>query len=390
MNGFDSKIGFYDIFSRFAAGFVFILNLFLITIPFISLDDVMNIFSKVSDKVEFLIMLIVVALSYVLGIALAPLGVLLGHLLFHADIEHAIEKYMGSINEGTEKLHWKRLMSLLQKNFGTDLSLRSYLNVVRARLKEECLSATDDIDRLNATSIMMRSMATAELLTFIAAFLLLITTLSNFLFYIVLFICSGLLCCVLFYQSIKTQGWWVGQVFETYYAMNISSLDPPKLPSNVFRANVGMIILNEEGKVLALERSDKKGAWQLPQGGIEEYESPLEAAVREIKEETNLTQKNLQLVSEHPEWLAYELPLDKRSEKHGRGQVQKWFVFRLSGYETSINLEQTGEQEFSSWEWMTLPHLIKKTIHFRQSIYEKLADCFSQYLAECGNGEVVK
>lgn len=379
MDGFAAKIGIYDIFSRFVAGFAFLLNLFIITFPFIPLD---KFYLYLPDKVEFLSVLIIVTLAYVLGIALAPLGVLLGHLLFKADIEHAIDRYKQAIEGKQEASHWKQLISLLQKIFGTNLSLRSYLNVARAKLKEECPNATNDIDRLNATSIMMRSIATTELITALAALVILINIKSDHLFYSILLLCSVLLFAVLFHQSIKSQRWWVGQVFETFYAMNITSLDSKALPSNVFRANVGILVINGEGKVLALERSDIKGAWQLPQGGIEEHECALEAAFREVQEETNLGRSNLQFVAEYPEWLAYELSREKRSGKYGRGQVQKWYLFRFTGADTHINLDRTKDQEFSSWKWINLQDLIKEIVSFRRSIYNKIADGFSQYLAK--------
>jgi putative (di)nucleoside polyphosphate hydrolase len=80
--------------------------------------------------------------------------------------------------------------------------------------------------------------------------------------------------------------------------------------------------------------------------------------------------------------LAYELPQEKCSGKYGRGQVQKWYLFRFTGADTNINLDQTKDQEFSSWKWMNLHHLMKETVSFRRSVYNKLADGFSQYLAK--------
>jgi putative (di)nucleoside polyphosphate hydrolase len=154
------------------------------------------------------------------------------------------------------------------------------------------------------------------------------------------------------------------------------------LPSNVFRASAGAIITNADGKVLALERMRIKGAWQMPQGGLKENEEPLDAALSEVQEETGLAAIDIQLLAEYPEWLAYELPKDTRSGKYGRGQVQKWFLFRLTSSEEKISLDQHDVQEFSSWKWTTLRELAKVTAPFRQRIYEKLANGFSQYLAE--------
>jgi putative (di)nucleoside polyphosphate hydrolase len=154
------------------------------------------------------------------------------------------------------------------------------------------------------------------------------------------------------------------------------------LPSNVFRASAGAIIINGGGKVLALERLHIKGAWQMPQGGLKENEEPLDAALREVQEETGLGATDLQLLAEYPEWLAYELPTNLQSGKSGRGQVQKWFLFRLTSSEDRITLDQPDGQEFSSWKWSTLGELAKVTAPFRQRIYARLASGFSQYLAE--------
>lgn len=153
------------------------------------------------------------------------------------------------------------------------------------------------------------------------------------------------------------------------------------LPLNAFRASTGAIIINQEGKVLALERLRIKDAWQLPQGGLEENEKPLDGVYREIREETGLESRDLQLLAEHPEWLAYELPEEMRSGKYGRGQVQKWFMFRLNASDDKIRLDTDTHQEFAAWQWMTFHELIGITIPFRKSVYQRVADYFSDYLA---------
>jgi putative (di)nucleoside polyphosphate hydrolase len=153
------------------------------------------------------------------------------------------------------------------------------------------------------------------------------------------------------------------------------------LQKNVFRASVGAVIINNSGEVLALERSGIKDAWQMPQGGIEGDEDPVEAVIRELWEETGLDASDVELLEEYPEWLAYELPAEMRRTKFGRGQVQKWFLFRLVSSETSIQLDRTSPPEFASWKWMTLTELAKVTVPFRQTIYTHLVSGFAAYLA---------
>ena len=53
-----------------------------------------------------------------------------------------------------------------------------------------------------------------------------------------------------------------------------------------FRAGVVAVVRRSDGQVMAFERADAPGAWQLPQGGIESGETPEQAAWRELREET--------------------------------------------------------------------------------------------------------
>jgi putative (di)nucleoside polyphosphate hydrolase len=145
-----------------------------------------------------------------------------------------------------------------------------------------------------------------------------------------------------------------------------------------FRAGAGAIIIDGSGRVLALERSDIPNAWQMPQGGLEEGEEPLPAVLREIREETGIPSSQLELVGAYPELLAYELPPHARSQKTGRGQVQYWFLLKLTGRGDAIDLHRSTE--FRAWCWMPLEHLIDEAVEFRVPIYRRLAAYFSDHL----------
>jgi len=152
------------------------------------------------------------------------------------------------------------------------------------------------------------------------------------------------------------------------------------MKTQFFRANVGIILCNAAGQVLAFQRADHPGQWQLPQGGLGKDEEPLEAAFRELEEETGLGRDQVELVAEHPRWLAYELPTEARRKKTGRGQVQKYFLFRLDE-DAEIRLEQARSKELAAHRWTTLTELSENTWPVRRPTYRELATFFADKLA---------
>jgi putative (di)nucleoside polyphosphate hydrolase len=135
-----------------------------------------------------------------------------------------------------------------------------------------------------------------------------------------------------------------------------------------FRANVGLAVLNPEGKVLLLRRADHPDAWQMPQGGIEEGESATTAAWRELAEETGLRAADAELRQVMDHWLGYELPEPMRSAKTGLGQVQLWHVFRLTGPQATV----TPGIEFTEYRWADWEDAINHAVWFRQPIYRQV------------------
>lgn len=154
-----------------------------------------------------------------------------------------------------------------------------------------------------------------------------------------------------------------------------------------FRASVGVVVARDDGRVLALERSDVPGAWQLPQGGLDAGETPLDAALRELAEETGLPAAAVRLEAEHPDWLAYELPPERRRKRTGLGQVQKWFLFRFAGDEAAIRPADVEHPEFSTWRWMPLARLAEETVAFRRPVYRRLVEAFGPRLADPRTGD---
>ena len=137
------------------------------------------------------------------------------------------------------------------------------------------------------------------------------------------------------------------------------------------------MIVNDEGYVLAIERADVAGAWQLPQGGLDEDEDPLDAAYREIVEETGIEKAELELLRACPEPLVYELPPGARSKKTGRGQVLYWFLFHFLGNPRA----GTPTRESRGSQWMPFGRVVEGVTSFRQPMYSRLAQEFGDYLA---------
>lgn len=141
------------------------------------------------------------------------------------------------------------------------------------------------------------------------------------------------------------------------------------MASTHFRAGTVAVVRNSKGRILAFERADQPDQWQLPQGGIDEGEQPVEGVWRELKEETGLGRKDVDLVDEYPEWTVYEWP--DRVKKNGQrlGQAQRWFMFEAK----SDDIEPTPDGiEFCSWKWVKAGWLINQVVDFRKPSYERV------------------
>ena len=145
-----------------------------------------------------------------------------------------------------------------------------------------------------------------------------------------------------------------------------------KLP---LRTGVGIVLLNNENKVFVAKRIDNpKNFWQMPQGGVDEGESFLEAAYRELEEETGI--KEVKLIKEIDEILSYELPshlLGVIWKGKYKGQKQKWFVMKYLGNDRDINIK-TNSPEFLEWKWIDLNKITDVVVDFKLHIYKQLKE----------------
>jgi len=154
--------------------------------------------------------------------------------------------------------------------------------------------------------------------------------------------------------------------------------DPP--PS--YRRGVGVMVVNGDGLVFAAERLDTPGAWQMPQGGIDEGEDPFKAALRELEEETGI--RSVHLLAESDGWLLYDLPPHLQGKVwKGRfiGQAQKWYALRFDGNDSEIRLDG-AHAEFGAWQWLNAAALPDLIVGFKQPLYRAIVAEFAAVVAE--------
>lgn len=149
------------------------------------------------------------------------------------------------------------------------------------------------------------------------------------------------------------------------------------IDSQGYRANVGIVLINNTNQVLIAKRIDGK-SWQLPQGGIDYEEGDVRALYRELKEEVGLNANDVRLIARTPKWLRYTLPKDKLNIKSSFvGQKQIWFLLRIKCADEKICLDKHTEIEFTTWDWVDYWQPITEVIYFKKNIYEDMLKAFA-------------
>lgn len=159
-----------------------------------------------------------------------------------------------------------------------------------------------------------------------------------------------------------------------------------KLP---YRPCVGIMLLNSSNKVWigrrAMKRSvqqDEPGSWQMPQGGIDKGEDPLPAALRELEEETGIS--DVEVIGQTEDWLTYDLPehlIGKALKGKYCGQKQKWFAMRYLGSDSAIDLSKAEDDEFDDWRWEDAAELPGLIVEFKRPVYEQVVERFAHLTA---------
>ena len=149
-----------------------------------------------------------------------------------------------------------------------------------------------------------------------------------------------------------------------------------------YRPGVGIVLFHaNRADVLVAKRLDMRyDAWQMPQGGIDPGEDPVETAFRELEEEVGTA--NAKIIGESKGWLYYDLPaeLQKKMWK-GRflGQRQKWFAMEFLGDDKEINIE-TEHPEFLEWKWAPFPSVVDLIVDFKVPLYRQIVHEFKSLM----------
>lgn len=164
-------------------------------------------------------------------------------------------------------------------------------------------------------------------------------------------------------------------------------------PDKRYRPCVGVALINRQGLVFvghrvgkgALDQVAEPFLWQMPQGGIDEGETPFEAALRELYEETNVS--SVEFIAEAPLWLSYDLPEGANKRWSGKyiGQTQRWFALRFLGDDSEIDIHAPGggkhKPEFDDWRWEKLSALPDLIVPFKRQVYVDVVAAFAEFAA---------
>ena len=166
-----------------------------------------------------------------------------------------------------------------------------------------------------------------------------------------------------------------------------TSIAEPGLPHELpYRNSVGIMLFDAAGRVWTGRRLPKWSGdrsayiWQMPQGGIDKCESPRDAALRELYEETGIT--SVEILAEHPRWLNYDLPsglLGVALKGKYRGQRQRWFAMRFWGDDCEIDIGPRNgcKAEFDRWSWRRIDELAGLAVSFKRQVYETVVEDFA-------------
>ena len=149
-----------------------------------------------------------------------------------------------------------------------------------------------------------------------------------------------------------------------------------------YRPNVGVVLFSADGRVWLGRRANTPGPfnWQFPQGGVDRGEDLLDAARRELEEETGVV--STQYLGRTEDWLAYDFPPGHQGSKIAkgwRGQKQVWFALRFTGQDREVNLKAHMPPEFDAWRWAELDEAPELVVPFKRGTYQVVVETFRPF-----------
>jgi len=138
-----------------------------------------------------------------------------------------------------------------------------------------------------------------------------------------------------------------------------------------YRPNVAIVIVNAKNQVFWGKRI-REHSWQFPQGGIDPGETPERAMYRELREEVGLVPDHVRILGRTRDWLRYDVPQRWiRREWRGsyKGQKQIWYLVRLVGRDSDMNLRASEKPEFDAWRWHDYWVPLDSVIDFKREVY---------------------
>lgn len=145
-----------------------------------------------------------------------------------------------------------------------------------------------------------------------------------------------------------------------------------------YRPCVGIVLFNKDGKVFVGERIDTPGAWQMPQGGINEGEDIQKAALRELKEEIGTDKGSF--IKTMEDKIRYDLPphlKNKLWDGKYAGQEQIWVAMQFEGDDSDIDIAADDHPEFSQWQWVDIRDTLDLIVPFKKDVYKKVIQSFT-------------
>lgn len=148
-----------------------------------------------------------------------------------------------------------------------------------------------------------------------------------------------------------------------------------------FRQGVGIMLTRKDKKIWVGERIDHPGHFQMPQGGIDDNETPESALFRELWEETGIPEKDVRVLASSNGWHIMHWPIEIQKKAWGgqfAGQMHKWFLLQLDlDHDPTILTHDIPE--FSCHQWVDHSQIVNLTVEFKKHAYLNVLKEFEWY-----------